>query len=137
MKVFICMLSGLLVQDGCHLTVVCRKYTQEVYRIVNKESVTMVLFDGTTKNELYEVTLLLEKSEAVQLLDYLNDLLLNNTTHEHYHLSNDDYSKEITIALYDKSGELNHFAEKIKKQLYLNDVASNNARGTALAATNG
>ena len=77
----------------------------------------MVLFDGITKNELYDVILLLKESEVVQLIGYLNDLLLSDTKREHYHLSNDNYSKEITVALYDKDGELNHFAEEIKKAI--------------------
>jgi len=75
----------------------------------------MVIFDETNNNELNNLTLLLKKDEVVQLIGYLNDLLLMDSKNEHYHINNDDYSKEITIALYSKDGELDHFAEKYRK----------------------
>ena len=75
----------------------------------------MILYDETASKEIDNITVLLEKSEVIQLISYLNDLLHCSTMDEHYHLNNDDYSKEVTIALYEKNGNLDHFAEKYRK----------------------
>ena len=74
----------------------------------------MIVFDETTDKNLVNTTILLTKNEAIQLMGYLEDLLSNTEQNEHYHLNNDNFSKEITIALYDKKGNLDSFATKYK-----------------------
>jgi len=59
--------------------------------------------------------MLFSKSEATQLIGYLEDLLSGTGQYAHYHLNNSNYSKEITIALYDKNGCLDNFAKKYKE----------------------
>jgi len=75
----------------------------------------MKIIDEMTNKSLSNITILLEKSELTQLIGYLEDLSSEVAQNEHYHLNNDDYSKEITIAVYDDKGSLEHFAEKYKK----------------------
>ena len=80
----------------------------------------MKILDETTNKSLSNITILFERNEVIQLIGYLEQLL-NSTDDEHYHLNNDDYSKEITMALYDKNGCLEHFAERYKKLILLDD----------------
>ena len=77
----------------------------------------MKIFDEITNLSLSNVTILLKESEAIQLVGYLEELLSNDSADAHYHLDNDDYSKEITIALYNPDGNIEHFAEKYKKAI--------------------
>ena len=74
----------------------------------------MIIFDETSNKSLDNITLLLTKNEATQMIGYLEDLLLNTEKNEHYHLNNDSYSKEITIAFYNKVGCLDNFSSKYK-----------------------
>ena len=71
----------------------------------------MRMLDEATNKSISNLTLLLEKEEAVQLLGYLEELLSEEGKHAHYHLNTVDYSKELTIALYDK-GELDSFSDR-------------------------
>ena len=80
----------------------------------------MIVFDEKNNVSTDNVTILLDVEEAHQLLGYLKLLMQSDTQHEHYHLNNYDYSKEITIALYDKNGSLEHFSDKYKS-LILSD----------------
>ena len=76
--------------------------------------VIMIVLDEITNNSLSNITILLQKNEAIQMIGYLEDLLSNATQNEHCHLNNDNYSKEITIALYDKK-RLEGFEDKYKE----------------------
>ena len=75
----------------------------------------MIIFDEMQNKSLGDVSILLDKSEASQLLSYLKGMIASNAPDEHFHLNNEDYSKEITVSLYDKNGSLEGFAEKYKK----------------------
>jgi len=80
----------------------------------------MIIFDEDTNRSISNITLLLKDDEALQLVTYLNSLLARGVKNEHCHLNNDDYAKEVTVTLYDKDGDIDHFAEKYKK-LILSD----------------
>ena len=80
----------------------------------------MKILDEETNKSLSNITILLQRNELNQLIGYLEELSLSVTKNEHYHLNNDDYTKEITIALYDQQGEIDHFSEKYRK-LILSD----------------
>ncbi|MCL2425180.1 MAG: hypothetical protein FWD05_02470 [Oscillospiraceae bacterium] len=73
----------------------------------------MKMLDMKTNNSVNDLTLLLKKEEAVQLLGYLEELLSEEGEGDHHHLNNYDYSKELTIALYDESNADN-FSERYK-----------------------
>lgn len=73
----------------------------------------MRILDETTNKSVETLTLLLEKAEAIQLIGYLEQLIDIAPGTHHYHLNNDDYSKEITISLYDNSN-LNCFSDRYK-----------------------
>ena len=75
----------------------------------------MIIVDELTNKSLNNITVLLENSEATQLIGYLEELLLCVSQEEHYHLNNDSFSKEITVALYSKKGNLDNLADKYKK----------------------
>ena len=78
----------------------------------------MKIFDETTNQSISDITILLRKHEITQFIGYLECLLLDNAEGAHYHLNDDDYSKEITIALYNPNGSLDHFAEKYRKVIF-------------------
>lgn len=61
------------------------------------------------------VLLLLTKQEAIQFVSDLNDLINDDDMDNHHHINNDDYSKEITIALYDENNISDFFSERCKK----------------------
>ena len=67
--------------------------------------------------ELENITILLTESEATQMIGYLEYLISEADKKAHYHLNNDDYSKEITLALYDRDGDLEHFAQKYREAI--------------------
>ena len=72
----------------------------------------MRLLDETTDKSINNLTLLLKKTEAIQLIGYL-ELLTKEDPNGHYHLNNEDYSKEITLALYD-DGNITEFSNRYK-----------------------
>ena len=78
----------------------------------------MIILDENTNISLINITILLTKNEATQMIGYLEELLSNTEQNVHYHLNNDNFSKEITIALYDKQNNSNNFAEKYKKLIF-------------------
>lgn len=73
----------------------------------------MRILDETSNKSVSNLTLLLKKTEAIQLIGYLEALTSKDVLDEHFHLNNDDYSKEITVALYDDSN-LNFFSDRYK-----------------------
>ena len=74
----------------------------------------MRMLDEMSNRSISSLTLLLEKAEAIQLIGYLEDLVsVESIKSGHYHLNNDDYSKEITVALYDVSS-LENFSDRYK-----------------------
>lgn len=49
-----------------------------------------------------------------QLLGYAKQLLENPQTSEHYHLSSEDYQKEITLCMYE-SEKIEQYTPRIQK----------------------
>ena len=74
----------------------------------------MRILDETSGKSINNLVLLFKKTEAIQLIGYLEALVSDETNNEHYHLNNDDYSKEITIALYD-TNTINNFSDRYKR----------------------
>ena len=58
----------------------------------------MIIYDDINQKELMHAILLLTPKEARELLGALEQL--TTKPGDHYHLNNEAYSKEITIALY-------------------------------------
>ena len=75
----------------------------------------MIIFDEREQKKLTDITILLDKDEATQMLGYLGELLSSSADDSHFHLNNSSHSKEITLALYDKHGELKNFACKYRE----------------------
>ena len=59
----------------------------------------MRIYDPKSKKQLGEVTLYLTPREAAELADAARDLA-EAPSHHHGHVSSDDYSREVTIAVY-------------------------------------
>ena len=79
----------------------------------------MIIVDEENNKSLSNIIILLEANEVKQMIGYLEELLSSVTKNEHYHLNNDNYSKEIKVALYDKNGSFDHFSEECKKLILL------------------
>ena len=60
----------------------------------------MRILNDEDDKSLKLVSVLLTKDEALQMVGYLEDLIQGNT--DHAHVMSDDYSKEITLSLYDQ-----------------------------------
>jgi len=80
----------------------------------------MKIFNEDTNKSLSNITILLTKNEILQLISNLENLSSDIINNNHFHLNSDDYSKEITISLYDQNGVLDYFEEKYRK-LILSD----------------
>ncbi len=74
----------------------------------------MYILDEEANKKINLITIILNKKEMKQLLGYAKKLLDAPQSSEHYHLSSDDYQKEITICLFD-SGNLEQFNPRIQK----------------------
>ena len=61
----------------------------------------MKIINDDTGLELEQISIYLTHAEALQCIGYLKQLLNGNeeTAYHHAHLSNKDYSKEITLML--------------------------------------
>jgi len=73
----------------------------------------MRILDEKNNKSVSNLTVLLEKSEAIQLIGYLEELILVRAKSEHYHLNNADYTKEITVALY-SDDNVEEFSDRYK-----------------------
>ena len=78
----------------------------------------MRILDEISDTSLEKIILYLTDSEALELRDSLNDIL-KKPTNNHAHINNQNYSKEITVCIYDKN-RLDSFNERSKK-LIMND----------------
>ena len=74
----------------------------------------MKIFDETTNRHLSNITIFLERDEIIQLIGCLEELSLDATQSAHYHLNNNDFSKEITVALYDEEESQDKYDDKYK-----------------------
>ena len=79
----------------------------------------MIIIDENSNQSLDNISLLFTRSEALQMLGYLEELLQRTEQNEHYHLNSDDYSKEITVLLYDRNVSKDCLADKYKKLIEL------------------
>jgi hypothetical protein len=71
------------------------------------------MLDETSNQSVKNLTLLLEKTEAIQLIGYLEDLVSGESPNEHFHLNDTSYTKEITLALYEDE-RLDGFSDRYK-----------------------
>jgi hypothetical protein len=75
----------------------------------------MRMLDEETDKKLNNVLLMLTVEEAKQVISYLNQLINKKTPScDHFHISSDDYQKEVTICLYEDN-KYDNFSERIKK----------------------
>lgn len=74
----------------------------------------MYILDDESNKKLNCITVVLNKSEIQQMLGYAKQLLENSPSSDHYHLSSEDYQKEITFCLYDPEN-ISDFNPRIQK----------------------
>ena len=72
----------------------------------------MRILNLDTNEKINQATIYLTNSEARELKDSLENLLKNNSHHEH--ISDDSYQTEITVCIYDKKN-LGEFDERSRK----------------------
>lgn len=77
----------------------------------------MYILDDESNKKLSWITIILTKKEIEEMLGYAEQLLENPAPSDHYHMSSDDYQKEITFCLYDpeKIGNFNARVQKLIK----------------------
>ncbi|MBE7031644.1 MAG: hypothetical protein E7401_01620 [Ruminococcaceae bacterium] len=75
----------------------------------------MRILDEDRDKALKNILLLFTKQEAEQLISDLEDLVNDDTRGNHFHINNEDYSKEITVALYDENNIDDFFSERCKE----------------------
>jgi len=73
----------------------------------------MQIFDDTSDKKLDNITLFLTKSELQILSGYARQLL-EKSSYDHFHLSSEDYQKEVTICVYDPE-KTENFHPRIQK----------------------
>ena len=75
----------------------------------------MRILDEDSDKRLDNVLLVLTVAEARQLKAYLHQLIdVQSSTCDHFHVSSDDYQKEITICLYSPEN-VDNFHPRIKR----------------------
>jgi hypothetical protein len=72
----------------------------------------MRILNEASDKSISNVTLYLSEAEASHLLSAL-EALINKPTNHHSHVNNDDFSKEITVCIYDPAN-LGGFDERSK-----------------------
>jgi hypothetical protein len=78
----------------------------------------MRILDETSDKALSRITIFLTQAEAAELKDAIESVLQANAHHEH--VPSGDYTKEITLCVYE-DGKLDAFDERSKK-LILQDT---------------
>ena len=73
----------------------------------------MKMLDESTDKKIENATVFLTKLEIEQLHSYLGELI-ENPDNQHFHLSSDDYQKELTVCLYNVE-DLTGLHERAKK----------------------
>lgn len=74
----------------------------------------MYILDEESDKKLTNVTIIFNKSELKELMGYAKQLLEETPSSDHYHLSSEDFQKEITLCIYD-SENLKMFTPRIRK----------------------
>ena len=77
----------------------------------------MFILDEETDTSKKSIILYLTKREALELKNSIEDLL--KESHQHSHISSEDYQKEVSICLYNPS-DLTEFNDR-SKRLILED----------------
>ena len=80
----------------------------------------MYIIDEDANKKIDSVIIILNKNEIQQLLGYAKQLLEEVPSSDHYHLSSDDYKKEITICMYN-SESINQLHPEIQKLINENE----------------
>lgn len=80
----------------------------------------MYMLDDESNKRIRSLTLLLTKDEIKQLLGYARQLLEDKPSSDHYHLSTEDYQKEITLCLYEPT-KIENFQPRIQKLILLDE----------------
>jgi len=80
-------------------------------RILNQDD------DKSTKN----ILILLTPSEAAELRDDLESLLHQNENNQHTHINDIEYSREITIAIYRDSENIDQFDERTQRLILMDE----------------
>ncbi|MBE7045425.1 MAG: hypothetical protein E7397_07825 [Ruminococcaceae bacterium] len=75
----------------------------------------MRILDEDRDTTVDNVLILFTKEEAIQLISSLEDLIADETKGNHHHINNNDYSKELTIALYNEKNIDDWFSERCKR----------------------
>lgn len=83
-----------------------------MYHTINK-GYKMYILNEESEQKLDCITLLLTKNELTQLGGYIKQLLEKTPSSDHYHLTNEDYQKEITICVYDPE-DIENFNSRIR-----------------------
>ena len=73
----------------------------------------MRILDQTNDKSLSDILLLLTIDEAKELRDAIETLLLQQNKNDHCHISDFDYSKELTVSLYEQN-QIDGFNERIQ-----------------------
>ncbi len=74
---------------------------------------TMRILDNDTNRALANISVFLTPADAKEMIGYLEHLLEEPLLH-HAHLSDEEYKREITLAVYSESN-LNEFDERSRK----------------------
>jgi len=73
----------------------------------------MRILDDESNKKVESVSILLTRKEAIQMNSYLDEVIANPEL-QHFHLSSEDYQKEITISIYDPE-DLEKFHPRFKR----------------------
>ena len=74
----------------------------------------MYILDDESNKKLNCITIMLTKGEIQQMLGFAKQLLENSPSSDHYHLSSEDYQKEITLSMYEPAN-ISDFHPRIQK----------------------
>ena len=78
----------------------------------------MRILDEKTDKKLDTIIIYLNIEEAKELYNSLNDVI--NNPDDHAHISNEDFTKEVTVCIYNEK-KLSKFDERSQK-LIINDI---------------
>jgi len=74
----------------------------------------MYILDDESNKKLSCITIILTRNEIQQMLGYAKQLLESSPPSDHYHLSSEDYQKEITLCVYEPEN-ISDFHPRIQK----------------------
>jgi hypothetical protein len=74
----------------------------------------MKIYDHINKTILTGVTLFLTPDESLELADSARDIALNPKTHQHHHVLDQDFKREIIVAVYTDENLAQFDSESLK-----------------------